>query len=524
MRRTTWQPFSRLICLLLLLLLSLVLSARDKPKRNGNRQKQKPRAGGAWPRLPKIQWASVQRVLHKARDTVGHAATSLDDFLFGEPCPFVDDPAGAVRKALDLRIRAQPLAARAVAGHIKGWYGTDKPLVLAFTGPTGVGKTEMAHVVAEALLAKRKRVGRRGRTEPKGLLIFRGEDFAVDGSPDLLTSYHNRIKTQLAELLRTCDNRAVVVFDEAQKIAPGTLDVLLEAMSERPRLTVFSGYSGGNGVGQGGNGRHGADGGRYSSMGSSRDGGKTEVFDTSKIVFILISDIGKEEMFELIVKNNGRENTPRQIIETKIRSVLQAQWDRLAFNRAVDGSVPFLPLEEEHIREVLELKLAELNQRGQTYKHWAELQWGTALVERLSGRDFIKCSRLYYDYDEEEGAGGEEEDEEDEEEDVVGDDGSGDGNMRIFAKYGARGVVTDGPVQKIREMLAEHVPKDPNAIVRMVAIGTMSVRVECCTYQAPEQHGGEGGGGARQDACDEGEGPLNCHTAWEGEFAALQTY
>ena len=175
---------------------------------------------------------------------------------------------------------------------MKGWYGTDKPLVLAFTGPTGVGKTEMAHVVAESILAKRTRVGRRGRTEPKGLLVFRGEDFAVQGGPNLMARYHNRIRTQLAELLRTCDNRAVVVFDEVQKIVPGTLDVLLEAMSERPRLTVFSEYGAGASAEFGGSG-----GGKKSNRGN---GGEIEVFDTSKVIFILISDIGKDAMFELI--------------------------------------------------------------------------------------------------------------------------------------------------------------------------------------------------------------------------------
>ena len=52
----------------------------------------------------------------------------------------------------------------------------------------------------------------------------------------------------------------------------------------------------GGGGGRGGNGGGG--------------GGKTEVFDTSKVIFVLISDIGKDEMFELILDNDGRENTP----------------------------------------------------------------------------------------------------------------------------------------------------------------------------------------------------------------------
>lgn len=520
---------SLLLCLLLLLL----RAPQATPRRAGKRQKrQKPQTqhkrGGAWPRfLPKLQWRKVQNVLDSARDTVGQAASRLDDFLFGEPCPFVEHPARAVRAALSDRMRAQPHAARTVVGHIKGWYGTDKPLVLAFTGPTGVGKTEMAHVLAEAVLAKRTRVGRRGRTEPKGLLVFRGEDFAVNGGPRLLARYHTQIKTQLAELLRICDNRAVVVFDEVQKIVPGTLEVLLEAMSERPRLTVFSGYGGRNGGGRGGNAGDGMNG---AGGGSGGGGGKTEVFDTSKVIFVLISDIGKDEMFELILDNDGRENTPPHVIENKIRSVLQAQWDRLAFTQAIDGSVPFLPLEEEHIREVLELKLTELNQRGQTYKYWAELQWDVHLVERLSGRNFIKYTRLASglevdEEEEEDGDGdGDDDDEEDEEEEKKSEEvgGGGEDKTRIFAKYGARGVVTDGPVQKIRELLAVHVPKDPSAIVRVVASGTTNVRVDRCTFQAPERLEGEDGSSPGEGACKDEQCPLTCSVEWEGPLAGLQ--
>jgi DNA polymerase III delta prime subunit len=53
---------------------------------------------------------------------------------------------------------------------------TPRPLVLAFTGPTGVGKTETAHVIARAMLPKTELVGVGRR--PRGLLVLRGEDFA----------------------------------------------------------------------------------------------------------------------------------------------------------------------------------------------------------------------------------------------------------------------------------------------------------------------------------------------------------
>jgi DNA polymerase III delta prime subunit len=47
--------------------------------------------------------------------------------------------------------------------------------VLALTGQTGVGKTETAWVLAEALLTKRTNYAGGTHLIPKGLVVFRGE-------------------------------------------------------------------------------------------------------------------------------------------------------------------------------------------------------------------------------------------------------------------------------------------------------------------------------------------------------------
>ena len=64
--------------------------------------------------------------------------------------------------------------------HARGEFGTSdissalSPLVLAFTGPTGVGKSETAYRLARALLPK-VQGATNNKKWPNGLLILRGE-------------------------------------------------------------------------------------------------------------------------------------------------------------------------------------------------------------------------------------------------------------------------------------------------------------------------------------------------------------
>lgn len=66
---------------------------------------------------------------------------------------------------------------------ISGWEfqhqaGHSEPLVLALTGPTGVGKSETAYRIAEGALAKQRRIGQSAKYLPSGLLMLRGEDYS----------------------------------------------------------------------------------------------------------------------------------------------------------------------------------------------------------------------------------------------------------------------------------------------------------------------------------------------------------
>lgn len=210
-----------------------------------------------------------------------------------------------VKRAVHSRIKCQDRALSVITSGLSHWEmdlmkDRPHPLVLAFTGPTGVGKTETAHVIARAMLPKTELVGVGKR--PRGLLVLRGEDFGdVRGN---VTSYVETIKLTLFHHLTKCQGHAVVIFDEVQKVVPGTLEALAEAISEQPTLSVY------------------------------REDGVLHRVDTSHVSFFLISDIGWEDMLSLLVTYKGKvEEVPPHLLARKVKDALDAQWERLRFGK-----------------------------------------------------------------------------------------------------------------------------------------------------------------------------------------------
>ena len=85
--------------------------------------------------------------------------------------------------SVERHIRGQNEGLHTILNAISGWEfqrqsGQSEPLVLALTGPTGVGKSETAFRIAEGALAKKRRVGKTLKYLPNGLLTLRGEDYS----------------------------------------------------------------------------------------------------------------------------------------------------------------------------------------------------------------------------------------------------------------------------------------------------------------------------------------------------------
>jgi ATP-dependent Clp protease ATP-binding subunit ClpA len=106
---------------------------------------------------------------------------------------------------------------------------TGKPIAsFLFAGPTGVGKTELAKVLAEFMFGNRDRIVRFDMSEfssPYAVLRLLGVDYFNDG---LLTSAVRR------------DPFCVLLFDEIEKAHANFYDLLLQILSEG-RLTDSSG-------------------------------------------------------------------------------------------------------------------------------------------------------------------------------------------------------------------------------------------------------------------------------------------
>ena len=332
----------------------------------------------------------------------------LKEFLGIDRCLYVPNPAQAVRDELTRNIRAQDHAINATVHAIRSWElsrnsKSATPLVLALAGPIGTGKTETSNLIAEALFPRKTVLG--WRRQSQGLLLFQGEDFA-DTEHQPLAAYHQRIKSELAAHLKKCSGRAVVVFDEVQKIIPGTLDVLLEAMGDRPVLTY-----------------------------AAKDGVQVK-HDCSQVIFVLVSDIGVESMLQVMGGSRARSEVDQSKLRVAVKTSLDAQWQRLQFGKAINEVVAFLPFEPADIEEIVQLKFEQLakEHRG---KYWRDLVGSDGLF-----RHFASDEDLYHKIA------------------TMGADGRK--SQRTLARYGARNVVNGGPLQRLKAKLMRAIDLSPD--------------------------------------------------------------
>ncbi|CAM9779996.1 unnamed protein product [Discosporangium mesarthrocarpum] len=233
-------------------------------------------------------------------------------------CPYVADPVNAVREALQQKIKAQPLAVETIVNAFSAWHfrrasargdqlsfsrkhATLSPLVLALTGSTGTGKTETAWVLARALLSKTCRITGGTTDIPRGLITLNGGDYINEARVE---EYHRAIRGKLARRLKYCGGNVVVLFDEIQKAAPGTLDALTEAMSEHPRVTVEG--SGWLWAGEG--------------LGDS--------LDSSRVIFLLVSDVGSDGVNAAVMRHRSRSEVAAGPLQAAVKRSLDEQWDR----------------------------------------------------------------------------------------------------------------------------------------------------------------------------------------------------
>lgn len=94
---------------------------------------------------------------------------------------------------------------------------------------------------------------------------------------------------------------------------------------------------------------------------------------------------------KLVLSYGNRSAIPQSLLRNEIKGALDEQWSRLRFGKVVREVVPYLPLEPEHIREILKSKLDNLKDDFK-YSHWRDLVVDEDVVGYLSGPPLVKYS------------------------------------------------------------------------------------------------------------------------------------
>ncbi len=224
-----------------------------------------------------------------------------------------------LEKRLHERIVGQEEAVRAVAAAIRraraGLKDVNRPIgSFIFLGPTGVGKTELAKALAEALYGDENLMIRLDMSEY-------GERHTVSrmiGSPPGYVGYEEG--GQLTEAVRR-KPFSVILLDEIEKAHPDVFNILLQIL-EDGRLTDAHG----------------------------------KTVDFKNTVLILTSNVGTAAISEMRVGFGAEKENRRSYEEIKNELLSQLQKSfRPEFLNRIDEIVVFHPLDEEDVRKIAEL-------------------------------------------------------------------------------------------------------------------------------------------------------------------------
>ena len=221
-----------------------------------------------------------------------------------------------LEQILSARVVGQDRAIASVADAIRrnksGLSDIHKPTgVFLFLGPTGVGKTELAKTLASFLFDDERALTRIDMSEYM-------EKHAVSrliGAPPGYVGYD-----QGGQLTETVRRRpySVILFDEIEKAHPDVFNIMLQILDDG-RLTD----------------------------------GQGRLVDFRNAIIILTSNLGSEVILE---STNPEELAP------VIAPLLQRTFKPEFLNR-LDEVIIFRRLAAEHIRRILDLEIAKVNQR-----------------------------------------------------------------------------------------------------------------------------------------------------------------
>ena len=185
-----------------------------------------------------------------------------------------------------------------------------------FLGPTGVGKTELAKALAEALFDDENNMVRIDMSE----YMEKHSVARLIGAPPGYVGYEEG--GQLTEAVRR-KPYSVVLFDEVEKAHPDVFNVLLQVLDDG-RIT--------------------------DSMGKT--------VDFKNTILIMTSNIGSQYLLEGI----GEDGSIRPEAEELVMNDLRAHF-RPEFLNRLDETILFKPLTRDNISGIVDLLIADVNKR-----------------------------------------------------------------------------------------------------------------------------------------------------------------
>ncbi len=222
---------------------------------------------------------------------------------------------------LHKRVVGQDEAVRLVSEAIlrsrAGIADPNKPIgSFLFLGPTGVGKTELAKTLAEALFDSEKNLVRIDMTEYM-------EKFSVSrliGAPPGYVGYEEG--GQLTEAVRR-HPYSVILFDEVEKAHPDVFNILLQVLDDG-RITDSQGRT----------------------------------VDFKNTIIILTSNLGSQFLLDGIDENGEISQEARDQVNELLKRSFRPE-----FLNRLDEIVFYKPLTKENVTHIIDLMVAELNKR-----------------------------------------------------------------------------------------------------------------------------------------------------------------
>ncbi len=185
-----------------------------------------------------------------------------------------------------------------------------------FLGPTGVGKTELAKALAEALFDSEENIVRIDMSEYM-------EKYSVSrliGAPPGYVGYDEG--GQLTEAVRR-KPYSVVLFDEIEKAHPDVFNVLLQLLDDG-RLTDSQGRT----------------------------------VDFKNVVVIMTSNLGAQALTDEISENGDISEKTRERVMESVKGFFKPE-----FINRIDDIVIFSPLKKEQLNSIIDLQIKSIAKR-----------------------------------------------------------------------------------------------------------------------------------------------------------------